>query len=146
MSDLALTWNPSRGSADFSLVNDDIATDDGLETAVLLSLFTGGPSGWWGDALAEPAGDVFGGKLHLLAREKDTPSVLEQAQTYASEALAWLIADAVAASVTVTAESLPHAPGQSILALTVTISRPNVAPAVYRYAYNWQSQELRLGL
>lgn len=140
MSDLKLTWDDTSNTADLSVVADDLATDGGLETSVLLSLFVGSVQGWWGDALSD--GDRFGSRLHELDREKDLPSVLERAPAIVEEALTWMIEDQVASSISATAESLPYGDGRSVLALTVTINRPTLAPAVYRYAYNWQSQEL----
>lgn len=142
MSDLKLTWDDTAGMADLSIVADDIATDDGLETAVLLSLFVGSPGGWWGDAIPSVPGDRFGSRLYELEREKDLPAVLERAPKLVEEALAWMVEDQVASSVSATAESLPYGDGRSVLALTTTISRPTMAPAVYRYAYNWKSQEV----
>lgn len=142
MSDLKLTWDDTSATADHSIAGDDFEADDGLETAVLLSLFTGAAGGWWGDAIPDIAGDTFGSKLYELDRSKDLPAVLQRAPVLAQEALAWLVEDGVASSVTATAESLPYGDGRSVLALTISINRPTLAPAVYRYAYNWQAQEL----
>lgn len=142
MSDLKLTWDDTNAVADLSILADDLATDEGLETAVLLSLFVGSAQGWWGDALPDVPGDRIGSRLYELDREKDLPEVLERAPKLVEEALTWMVEDQVASSVSATAESLPYGDGRSVLALTVTINRPTLAPAVYRYAYNWQSQEL----
>jgi phage gp46-like protein len=40
LADLALTWDEQQGAADLALIDNDLASDRGLETAVLLSLFT----------------------------------------------------------------------------------------------------------
>lgn len=142
MADLKLTWDDTSATADHSVAADDLATDDTLETAVLLSLFTGAPSGWWGDAVPDVAGDRFGSRLYELDRSKDLPQVLQRAPVLVEESLAWLVEDGVASSVSAVAKSLPYGDGQSVLALTVSINRPTLAPAVYRYAYNWKAQEL----
>jgi phage gp46-like protein len=142
MSDLKLTWDDTTGTADFSIVGDDIATDDTLETSAFLSLFLGSVKGWWGDAIPEAPGDRVGSRLYELEREKDLPQVLERAPKLVEEALAWMVEDQVASSVSATAESLPYGDDRSVLALTATINRPTLVPAVYRYAYNWQAQEL----
>ena len=90
MSDIGLFWD--RDSADFAIEANDLATDDGLETAVSLSLFTDRraedgdalPSGdadrrgWWGDDFPAVDGDRMGSRLWLLARSKQTPDVLER--------------------------------------------------------------------
>jgi phage gp46-like protein len=143
MSDLALRWNSATGTADLAIEDDDFAADESLETAVMLSLWTGSAGGWWGDVVSDTAGDKFGSKLYLLAREKDTARVLDLAKAYVEEALAWMIEDLVASSVACVAESQPYGAGQSVLALSITITRPSVAPVTYRYAYNWEAQELR---
>jgi hypothetical protein len=39
LADLALTWSEKTGDADLSLIDSDLASDRGLETAVILSLF-----------------------------------------------------------------------------------------------------------
>lgn len=88
----------------------DLLADGGLESAVMLSLFTGrrvdGQRGWWGDTVAVVPGDEFGSRLWTLSREVDRPTVLRAcAEEYASEALAWLVEDQVAERVDVIAES-----------------------------------------
>ena len=108
MPDIALAWNNSIGAGDICIVGADLGNDDGLETAVLLSLFTDrrvrpeelppGVSwrrGWWGDGLNDDQ-DQTGSKLWLLHRAKRTPDLLVRARGYASEALAWLVGDGVA--------------------------------------------------
>lgn len=88
-----------------------LLTGSDIETAVLISLFTdaaagpddavpdstGDPRGWWADP-------TIGSKLWLLARAKRTPQNLQLALAYLRQALAWLVADGVAAAVDVTAE------------------------------------------
>ncbi|SDH88323.1 phage GP46 family protein [Roseospirillum parvum] len=160
--DLALAYDSTLVACDLALDGDlDVATDAGLETAVLVSLFTDrrtnaddrlpdDPSpagsvsdrrGWWGDAL--PPGDEagatrpgwrLGSRLWLLSREKQSGETARRAREYAEEALAWLIEDGVAAAVTVTAEWV--APG--VLGLGVVIARP--AQPDTRYDLTWKAQ------
>jgi phage gp46-like protein len=104
--------------AGFDLVNENgLQSDDGLQTAVILSLFTDARAsadelaaaglpvdqnrGSWQDDYPETEGDVFGSKLWLLARAKRTDETLSRARGYAEAALAWLLADGVAQRVTV---------------------------------------------
>jgi len=114
-----------------------LLTDDGLETAVLMSLFTHAPAtddelaaagltreqnkGWWGNTYSEKPGDVLGSKLWLLARAKRTDETLARAFEYATDAVAWLIADGLATKI-------PFAPqwyGRSdFLALGAGMYRP----------------------
>lgn len=147
MSDIGLFYRGEQGAFDARVSANDLALDDGLETAVALSLFTDrrvdGVRGWWGDAVPDVDGDQTGSRLWTLAREKDTPTVLRLAAEYAREALAWLVEDAVAESVDASAVSLRGAAGQSVMLLTAIVRRPGAGSASYRYQYNWTSQETR---
>jgi phage gp46-like protein len=116
--DLSIIYNGTELSFDLATKNGDIATDYGLLSAVLVSLFTdrrangddvvpdnsGDRRGYWGDTYPEVAGDLIGSRLWLLSREKQLPDVLQRAQTYAEEALAWLVEDGIARSVAAPAE------------------------------------------
>jgi phage gp46-like protein len=151
MSDIGLTWNVY--AADVTIAANDLAVDDGLETAVILSLFTDrraeasdplpdghtDPRGWWGDAFPPVDGDRIGSRLWLLGREKEQPAVLMRAREYAVEALQWLIADKVAARVDVTTEFTR--PG--LLGLQVVIHKPLADPVEYRFSATWAAQEAR---
>jgi phage gp46-like protein len=153
VSDLRLTWQPTRGAAALSLEANDLATEEGLETAVFLSLFldrqaepgdvlpdeTGDKRGWWGDSFPVVPGDKMGSRLWLLARSKQQPEVALRAEEYAREALTWLLEDRVSDKVDVSARLA----GNGVLALSVVIHRPLRATAEYRYNYVWASQEAR---
>lgn len=99
--------------ADLVIENGDLALEEGLATATIVSLFSdarapldealpAGESrrGFWG----EDAGDPFGSLLWLvLDREKVTPSVIERMRGYAAQALQWLVDEDVAERVEVQA-------------------------------------------
>lgn len=129
----------------------DLARDDGLETAVLLSLFTDRraepeelPShfskddlrGYWGDVRPPVEGDKFGSLLWLLAREKQTTDVLNRSRQYAQDALAWMTEDKIAQRVSV-ATSFPY---QGWLLIDIDIYRPDGTRTSYRYNYEWAKQ------
>jgi phage gp46-like protein len=92
-------------SGDIELLEGDLRLDNGLATAVLISLFSDRRAdesdrlpdgdtdrrGWWGDAWPEIEGDKIGSRLWLLYREKQLQSTVERAREYAEESLAWLI-------------------------------------------------------
>lgn len=152
MSDLALQWNASQLAADVAVVANDLVRDDGLETAVLLSLFLDRRAedgdelpdgetdrrGWWGDALPVVDGDRIGSRLWMLARAKPTRATLDRAQEYASEALQWLLDDQVAEAVDVAAEYTP----EGWLALLVEVRRPDgTDPAAFRFDGAWRAME-----
>lgn len=125
-----------------------LSEDDGLETTVILSLFTdrgaedGDPlpgarddrRGWWGDAYAEIAGDKIGSRLWLLAREKETTSALARAKFYAEEALAHLVQDGIARAVNVSAQIAPD----HVLALVVEVLRSDKPPQKFRFETFWK--------
>lgn len=150
MTDLALIWDAENGRADLAIAAGGLATDAGLRTAVMVSLFTdrraraddilpGDPAdrrGWWGDLEPRVANDLIGSRLWLLAREKATSAALNRAREYAAEALAWLVADGVARTVDVEVEA--QGPVLSLgLAIRVVIVR--TAGDAARYALTWSA-------
>ena len=127
MIDVLLSFNDEIFAFDLSVAEGpqgrDLQGDDGLLTAVFVSLFTdrrandddplpdervGVPSdmrGWWGDYIdAEP--DLIGSRLWLLWREKEMPVVVARAEEYAKESLAWLIRDGHVSQLRVTAHHI----------------------------------------
>jgi len=151
MGDIALRWDVY--AADLAIEAGDLAIDDGLETAVILSLFTDRRArasdqlpdgqidrrGWWGDVRPPVADDLCGSRLWLLGREKETSTVLERAREYATEALTWLILDGVAAAVDVVAEFV----SAGVLGLHVAIQRPSSDTVDFRFELAWSAQEAR---
>lgn len=144
--DITLDW---LGSAlDVALLDGDLATDDGLRTAVALSLLcdrraeaddvlpdgTNDRRGWWADAIADQDGDKWGSRLWLLSREKTLPEVRRRAEAYAREALDWLLEDGVAAEVEASAETLDR----DVLWLLVIIQRGDGRRIADRYQYVWR--------
>lgn len=128
MTDLALVWNADTMAADLLLANGQLATDAGMRTAILISLFSdaraaddeplpepgGDRRGWWGDAYpredrpdAGTARDAnrIGSLLWLLSRSKITARVISQAQQACQESLAWLVRDGIASAVRVFVEA-----------------------------------------
>jgi phage gp46-like protein len=96
--------------ADWQFEAPDLLTDEGMDTAVILSLFT--------DALASEddvlpdiaEGDrrgnwaiEFGSLLWLLSREKETEEVRLRAEFYTRRALQWMLDDDVADQIVVVA-------------------------------------------
>lgn len=149
MADIRTSWNQLGG--DWVLAGPSFDADEGLQTAVVLSLFTDrladagdvgvaatARRGWWGDAYAEQQGDRIGSRLWLLAREKRTPEVLGRAELYAREALQWLVDDGIARGVAVTAEAV-GAQGQ-VLGLAVTITRSQAPVVQFRFESFWKGQ------
>ncbi len=81
---ISIVYDNLEQSADFTRTDGNLDTDEGLETAVTISLFTDArageadgvsteqdPRGWWGSAFLSPEGDI-GSKLWLMFRNKLT--------------------------------------------------------------------------
>lgn len=148
MSDIRTIYTPEKMAFDWAVAGAGLEEDDGLETAVLLSLFTDRRAnaddplsgaaddrrGWWADQYQDVAGDKIGSRLWLIAREKQTASVLVRAQEYAEEALAWLVQDGLARSVAATAEIVRA----GVLGLTVEIARADGRASRYRFETFWR--------
>ena len=152
MLDVALIWDSSVGGADFTLVNGDLATDPGLQTAVVISLFSdrlaavgdklpnnsADRRGFWGDLPVDPAAqdagpsaaDLTGSRLWLLDRALQTPTTLRLAETYAQEALAWMVSEGVVGAVSAKASFT----GEGQMELLITLTQAGGA-AQYAYAF-----------
>ncbi|HVE20660.1 MAG TPA: phage GP46 family protein [Acidocella sp.] len=120
MTDLALIWNGAISGYDVAMNAPDLLVDQGLKTAVILSLLLDAAAqpgdalpdpnstdhrGWWGDAFLPPVNgkpDRIGSRLWLLKRSVQNNATLIAAQNYATEALGWLLADGVVGSLSVT--------------------------------------------
>jgi len=155
MADIAHVYRPDLVAADLGLQGGVLAAEEGLETAIIHSLFTDTRAlpddrlpeaeadrrGWWGDAMppnvdgAPADGDKYGSRLWLLHREKQLPEVLRRAREYIEEALTWVIEDGIAERVEV--ETFVHRPG--VLGFTVVIPRPSGAET-FTYQYAWRGQ------
>lgn len=107
--------------------NGDIATDSGLKTACLISLFTDARAfntrGWWG-------GEI-GSKLWTFENEKRMPENLLKAREYAENSLEWMIEEGIAAAVDVKTEY--DAKGRMLI--RIDIQKPDRTSA--KYAFLW---------
>lgn len=156
MGDIALIWNDDN-LGDIPAADFDLQTDEGLRTAIIVSLFTDRRAsfgeqlpagetnrrGWWGDVLPDVPGDVIGSRLWLLFREKKLADVITRANEYTREALQWLIDDRVAARVDVQAEAI-RVGDTDALAIQCAVYRPGGDVVQFRYNYAWQSQAAQI--
>jgi len=157
--EIRINWDLGLMEGDFSFDENlqDLESDGGLETAIIISLFTDRRAneddalpdsnnldrrGWWGDLTSSIENDQIGSRLWLLEREKTTPNVVIRAKQYAEESLQWLIDDGVAMKAEVEAER-QGAPGNDILALKVLIHRKYGNKQVEEFSYQWSVQEGR---
>jgi len=149
MSDLRSVFIDLEHGIDFAMAQFDLAMDDGLETAVILSLFTDARAnaddalplgqsdrrGWWADAYPAADGDRFGSRLWLLRASKQLQQSLNLAKEYAEEALAWLVADGVASRVEVDT----FIPRDEVMGMTVRIYRPDDTVTPIRFETLWSA-------
>lgn len=145
LADLALVWSGS--SADLALIDGDLASDAGLETAVLLSLFldrraeaddvppSGDPNdrrGWWADQFAAVEGDKIGSRLWLLDRSPLTDENARRAEEYVREATAWMLEDRVVSRIDVEVQNTAKD-----RLIGVTVHRPGRDPVSFRFSHVW---------
>lgn len=161
MTDIALNWDPIEFAGELLLDAGQLATDDGMRTAILISLFSdarapddaelpeqgGDRRGWWGDAYAVGAmldagtardPNRIGSLLWLLSRAKATGTNLQLARQYCAAALAWLVRDGVAASIEVEVEAQHGVTPRSRLAIAVFVTRPH-GPDRQRFDFTWEA-------
>ena len=138
MSDIAILPTTTSPSGDIEYQSGDVLIDDGLDTAIFISLFTDAPDGtgqggWWGDAVdAQPVGSL----LWTLGRSVINDELLASAKEYCSDALQWLIDDDIAKTVDVTVEIT----GQFSIGIAIQITKADSSTLSLQYAYNWQAQ------
>lgn len=116
---IALAYSNANQRADVvRSTGHNLDTDEGLETAVLVSLFTDARAqesddldprqdrrGWWGSIYLDDPSEL-GSRLWLLLKGKLTTAALTQCAEFAKEALQWLVDGKIAASVDVTVTRL----------------------------------------
>jgi len=156
--DARMVFEPTIGHGDIVVGDRDLERDDGLETSVIISLFSnrradeedvlpdedGSREGWWADRADpdETNPDLIGSKLWLLGRGKFVTDLPARAEEFAKEGLQWMIDDGVASEVQVSASRA----GTYELSIEVRIVRPEAVTATFfRYFYNWQNQIARSG-
>lgn len=157
--DIKITWSSSTAmemNGDFTVGDGDIVNENGLETAVIISLFTNrrandddalpdptsvDKQGWWGDqASPDVENDRIGSRIWIfLDRAKTTPETLVQVKQAAEEALQWLIEDKVAVKVEVETERA-GVPGNDRIHMLVKIYKTHGEVVAYEYDFNWEKQ------
>lgn len=135
------------------LINEsnEIEFEDGLETAVAMSLWTNrrvdlsqlsilskDQMGWWGDLTSDIQGDQIGSRLWLLEREKVTTEVLRRSEDYSVECLQWMIDDGIARSINVSSSYTLS----KVMVTVIEIEKPEQEENI-RYEVNWEGQSLR---
>ncbi len=149
MGDFAMVWDVAQLSGDWRLDAGGLLEEEGLASAVILSLFTdrlAEPSdripdgttdrrGVWSDLFRRDQADRQGSRLWLLHREKLTEAVRLRARDYAREALDWMLEDGVADAVAIEAVIVPP----DRLDLRVVVSKDGRTLFDNRFGLLWQA-------
>jgi len=150
--DVGFFWaNTASPCPDLVIENGDLKADEGLETAVLISLFSDkrvtleqlprgltDRRGWWADLISEPQDDEIGSQLWRLEPGKILASTPNEVESIIKDALDWLIEDGVAAEITVAAVRA----GLTQVEAEVVISRPSGDDIPFRFL--WDGQRLKI--
>lgn len=136
---------------DLRLEDGDFIGDDGLETAIAISLFTDrrvsveqlpafsqDRRGWWGDMIPVVEEDQIGSRIWTLNRAKIVNETLRLHEDYARESLQWLIEDGVADAIIANASYN----SEFHLILDLQIQRPENTRT--RFNIIWDNQLVRI--
>ena len=153
--DVKLFWDRERGGSDIAIAGDGaLASDDSLETSVILSIFSdarrlpsqpsvdieGRKGGWWGQSIAlDNPEDEWGSRIWLLDG-KLTDETLLNAQDAVEKSLEWITRENIASSVTVTVDSEILAPATPMMVVNVDVRRGDVLLLARRYRYVWEDR------
>jgi phage gp46-like protein len=152
--DIKLTFDKDLGEFDISFEDNDLVTHGGLETMVIISMFSDKRApdgaalpdplntdrrGWWGDETAEKENDEIGSLLWLLDRSKTTEQNLLAAKTYVEEALQWMIDEGIAAKINVMTER-GGVIGNDRLEIKVEIIRRDGEKVAMEFKEAWEVQ------
>ncbi|GBR06435.1 phage GP46 family protein [Asaia siamensis] len=162
--DIGINWDVRAACGEWSIASGDLALDNPLHSAIIISLFTdrvlpkqpdsldaaigivamkgaagsveADLGGWWGDALEE---EPIGSRLRQLrhAIKVGDTAIPAEAQAMCREALQWLIADGIAENVAVSARW--SAVNASALEFEVTVRRPSISSSeTFLFSWAWK--------
>jgi phage gp46-like protein len=149
MADIKSVFVDLEKGVDYALEQLGLTEDDGLDTAVIISLFTDRQAeasdvipdgtddkrGHWSDSFPDIDGDLIGSRLWLLTREKQLPEVMVRTREYCEEALAWMVEDGVGREVIVTVTN----PKEAILYAVIEIAKPDGTATRYQFENFWRA-------
>lgn len=131
---------------DIAVDGIDLQTDNGLRTAIIISLFTDALAnadddipdgsthrrGWWADMFDQQS---MGSKLWLLRRSKQTQQVLITAREYCQQALQWMIDDRIVRRIEVETEWVR----QGVLGINASIYKVDGQPYAQFFEYSLEA-------
>jgi len=146
MGDFSIVQSETDLSYDIDFQGIDFVIDEGLETSMIVSLFTDrrveqeelpatetGKRGFWGDTLEDTE---TGSKLWLLDREKQTNNNLRRARDFTSQALQIYLDENVAREINVDTSY----PRISFLRIDVEFIKPTGEEVFFRFDKNWEAE------
>ena len=128
---------PTQDGGQITIKSGQPIMDDGLETAVYISLFSGD---YWGNAISE-RDEKCESKLETLFSHTLNNQVRLDAEEYALQALEWMKRQGIAAKI----EAEGSIPRTGFLGLVVRIYQPDDTVAELRYQINWANQKISMG-
>ena len=149
MTDIAI-FVDENGEFDLAISERDLQKSEGLENAILISLFTDARAndddilpnndtdkrGWWGDGFASEINGLarpIGSKLWLLSRSKITSETINKVRDYSQAALKWLVDDGIAKSIEITPTRVdPHT-----ISILVIITKPS--GEIFKFEKLWST-------
>jgi len=141
---IKLSWIADDFTSDL-VAEKNIEQDNGLETAVIISLFTDRVAdpvdgfakserrGWWGDSYSINEDEKTGSKLWMLSRRQITASLISQIETTAKNSMQWMLDDGVASKITVKAIRLTS----EAVGVKIDIYKPD--GDVFHYESRWEA-------
>ncbi|KXV50239.1 hypothetical protein AD945_02460 [Gluconobacter albidus] len=164
--DIAIIWNARECRGDWAIVSGDLALDNPLRSAVMVSIFTDRvapeqPSpadsavaiqapgnaamsglndrcGWWGDAYEQDRLPI-GSRLWQLRRaiKAGEQAVLLELKDILKECLQWIIDDGVATSISIRTAWSAVSPNTAEFAISVY--EPGAAtPQTFLFSWAWE--------
>lgn len=101
---------------DMTFTNGDLTSTTGLDTAVLMSIYTDARAsysevpeiqrrrGWWGNIVSNYPNYEIGSKIWLLQQSRLDQNTLNLAKTYSYNCLSWMIDDGYITNINVSTE------------------------------------------
>ncbi len=153
-NELKIKYDRNLFSGDLAFEDNDLVKDQGLETAVIISLFTDRRAnnddilpeinsddmrGWWGDQTNNIQDDQIGSRLWLLDRAKTTEENIIRCKQYVRESLQWMLDDGVAVKMNVNVERQGD-PGNDRLVFAVELFKRDGNKVSLQFDNKWEGQ------
>ncbi len=154
--DIKIIWNDDLSEGDIKFTGGDLVRELGLQTSVLMSLYTDRRAendnelpdplsndrrGWWGDQInIDFEDDKIGSRLWLLERSKTTEQTLADAKFFIEECLQWMINDEVVQTIDVEVERQNRQDGTATLAGKISIQQTDGIEKAYKFDDLWQGE------